>query len=143
MTSLSGLLAFQQNSTLPDNNIANANTPGYSRESVNLVSVPGPYIGGVSTGNGVAVNGVQRIFDQTVASQVVSEYCHQRLHTTSSIVFPARGVCRQSARQYVTNGLASQLQSLRVFSPPQIVANAPTEVPGFAPGRSSASSGSW
>ncbi|HEY4973072.1 MAG TPA: flagellar basal body protein, partial [Steroidobacteraceae bacterium] len=69
-TSVSGLLAFQQELDTTSNNIANASTPGYSRESVNLVSVPGPYIGGVSIGNGVAVNGIQRTFDQTVASQV-------------------------------------------------------------------------
>ena len=119
-TSVSGLLAFQQELDTTSNNIANATTPGYSRESVNLVSVPGPYIGGQSIGNGVAVNGVQRIFDQTVASQVVSATsAYNQLNT-----FASQAARVDNLLGSTTNGLASQLQSL--VTSLQTVANAPT-----------------
>ena len=49
-TAVSGLLAFQQELDTTSNNISNANTPGYSRETTDLVSVPGPYIGDLSIG---------------------------------------------------------------------------------------------
>ncbi|HEY3730425.1 MAG TPA: flagellar basal body protein, partial [Steroidobacteraceae bacterium] len=119
-TSVSGLLAFQQELDTTSNNIANASTAGYSRESVNLVSVPGPPIGALSIGNGVAVNSVQRIFNQTVASQVVSATsAYNQLNSFSS----------QAARidnllGSTTNGLSTQLQSL--VSALQTVANSPT-----------------
>jgi flagellar hook-associated protein 1 len=119
-TSVSGLLAFQQQLDTTSNNIANASTPGYSRESVNLVSVPGPYIGGVSIGNGVAVNGVQRIFNQTVASQVVSATsAYNQLNSFSSQAAQIDNLLGST-----TNGLSSQLQSL--VTALQTVANAPT-----------------
>ncbi len=119
-TSVSGLLAFQQQLDTTSNNIANASTPGYSRESVNLVSVPGPYIGGVSIGNGVAATGVQRIFDQTVASQVVSATsAYNQLNSFSSQAAQVDNLLGST-----TNGLSSQLQSL--VTALQTVANAPT-----------------
>jgi flagellar hook-associated protein 1 len=119
-TSVSGLLAFQQQLDTTSNNIANASTPGYSRESVNLVSVPGPYIGGVSIGNGVAVTGVQRIFNQTVASQVVSATsAYNQLNSFSSQAAQVDNLLGST-----TNGLSSQLQSL--VTALQTVANAPT-----------------
>jgi flagellar hook-associated protein 1 FlgK len=119
-TSVSGLLAFQQELDTTSNNIANASTPGYSRESVNLVSVPGPYLGGVSIGNGVAVDGIQRIFDQTVASQVVSATSsYNQLNSFSSQAAQVDNLLGST-----TNGLSSQLQSL--VTALQTVANAPT-----------------
>jgi flagellar hook-associated protein 1 len=119
-TSVSGLLAFQQELDTTSNNIANASTPGYSRESVNLVSVPGPYIGGVSIGNGVAADGVQRIFNQTVASQVVSATsAYNQLNSFSSQAAQVDNLLGST-----TNGLSSQLQSL--VTALQTVANAPT-----------------
>jgi flagellar hook-associated protein 1 len=119
-TSVSGLLAFQQQLDTTSNNIANASTPGYSRESVNLVSVPGPYIAGVSIGNGVAVNGVQRIFNQTVASQVVSATsAYNQLNSFSSQAAQVDNLLGST-----TNGLSSQLQSL--VTALQTVANSPT-----------------
>ena len=119
-TSVSGLLAFQQELDTTSNNIANASTPGYSRESVNLVSVPGPYIGGGSIGNGVAVDGVQRIFNQTVASQVVSATsAYNQLNSFSSQAAQVDNLLGST-----TNGLSSQLQSL--VTALQTVANAPT-----------------
>ena len=50
-------------------NIANVNTPGYSRQRVNLVSTAIPSAEG-SVGTGVKANGIARIYDQFLNSQI-------------------------------------------------------------------------
>ena len=71
---VSALLAFQQELDYDrQQHLQCARcTPGYSREIVNLVSNPGQYTGQVTIGSGVAVNSIQRVYNQTVASQVVT-----------------------------------------------------------------------
>ena len=119
-TAISGLMAFQQELDTTSNNISNANTPGYSRETTDLVSVPGPYIGGVSIGDGVQVSSVQRVYDQTVASQVVSATsAYNQLNSFSTQAAEVDNLLGSTS-----NGLSSQLQSLA--SALQTVANAPT-----------------
>jgi flagellar hook-associated protein 1 len=119
-TAVSGLMAFQQEIDTTSNNISNANTPGYSRETTDLVSVPGPYIGGVSIGDGVQVSSVQRVYDQTVASQVVSATsAYNQLNSFSTQAAEVDNLLGSTS-----NGLSSQLQSLA--SALQTVANAPT-----------------
>lgn len=46
------------------NNIANASTPGYSRQSVTLEQVQGQFAGSAYFGKGVQLTGVNRSFDQ-------------------------------------------------------------------------------
>jgi len=50
-------------------NIANVNTPGYSRQRVNLVSTAIPSAEG-PVGTGVKANGIARVYDQFLNSQV-------------------------------------------------------------------------
>jgi flagellar hook-associated protein 1 FlgK len=119
-TAVSGLMAFQQELDTTSNNISNANTPGYSRETTDLVSVPGPYIGQLSIGDGVQVSSVQRVYDQTVASQVVSATsAYNQLNT-----FSTQAAQIDNLLGSTSNGLSSQLQSL--VSALQTVANSPT-----------------
>ena len=119
-TAVSGLMAFQQELDTTSNNISNVNTPGYSRETTDLVSVPGPYIGTSSIGDGVAVSGVQRVYNQTVASQVVSATsAYNQLNS-----FSTQAAAVDNLLGSTSNGLSSQLQSL--VSALQTVANAPT-----------------
>jgi flagellar hook-associated protein 1 FlgK len=119
-TAVSGLLAFQQELDTTSNNISNANTPGYSRETTDLVSVPGPYIGQLSIGDGVQVSSVQRVYDQTVASQVVSATsAYNQLNS-----FSTQAAAVDNLLGSTTSGLSSQLQSL--VSALQTVANSPT-----------------
>ena len=119
-TAVSGLLAFQQELDTTSNNISNANTPGYSRETTDLVSVPGPYIGQLSIGDGVQVSSVQRVYDQTVASQVVSATsAYNQLNS-----FSTQAAAVDNLLGSTTSGLSSQLQSLA--SALQTVANSPT-----------------
>jgi flagellar hook-associated protein 1 FlgK len=119
-TAVSGLMAFQQELDTTSNNISNANTPGYSRETTDLVSVPGPYIGQLSIGDGVQVSSVQRVYDQTVASQVVSATsAYNQLNT-----FSTQAAQIDNLLGSTSSGLSTQLQSL--VSALQTVANAPT-----------------
>jgi flagellar hook-associated protein 1 len=119
-TAVSGLLAFQQELNTTSNNISNANTAGYSRETTDLVSVPGPYIGNLSVGNGVQVSSVQRVYNQTVASQVVAATsAYNQLNS-----FSTQAAAVDNLLGSTSNGLSAQLQSL--VSALQTVANAPT-----------------
>ena len=51
------------------NNIANVNTPGYSRQSVVLQTVEGQFTGSGYIGKGVDVSTIQRNFDQFLTRQ--------------------------------------------------------------------------
>jgi len=51
------------------NNIANVNTPGYSRQRVILESVPGQYTGGGYVGKGVDIRTISRSFDEFLTRQ--------------------------------------------------------------------------
>lgn len=53
-----------------DNNIANVNTPGYTREEVELQSVAPVNDGPASPGNGVSVEGIQSVRDELLQNQI-------------------------------------------------------------------------
>jgi flagellar hook-associated protein 1 FlgK len=67
---LTGLLAAQAGLRTTSNNTANVNTEGYSRQRINQVALPGQQVGSVSIGNGVVVDGVERIVDQFLVDQL-------------------------------------------------------------------------
>ena len=54
------------------NNIANANTPGYSRQQAQLSDALGQFTGSGFFGKGVNVTGVSRAYDQHLTNQAVS-----------------------------------------------------------------------
>jgi flagellar hook-associated protein 1 FlgK len=68
--SVSALQAFQAAISVTSNNIANANTPGYAKESIDLTSAAPQSNGSSSVGAGVVVNGINRSFSQAVANQL-------------------------------------------------------------------------
>jgi flagellar hook-associated protein 1 FlgK len=70
--SVSALEAFQAAVQVTSNNIANANTPGYARERVNLTTAVPQSNGGTPIGSGVQVSGIARSFNQTTANQLNS-----------------------------------------------------------------------
>ena len=61
---VSSLLANQAALQVVGHNIANANTPGFSRQRVNLEQVPGQNFGGSYFGKGVQIGSVERAFDR-------------------------------------------------------------------------------
>jgi flagellar hook-associated protein 1 len=68
--SVSALRAFQQAINVTSNNIANASTPGYDRESLNLAEALPQANGTATVGSGVAITGISRTYSQAAASQL-------------------------------------------------------------------------
>lgn len=66
----SALRAFQRALNTTGHNIANANTPGYSRQRVDLSSATPQYAGYGYIGTGVRTDAVQRFYDGFVENQV-------------------------------------------------------------------------
>jgi flagellar hook-associated protein 1 FlgK len=69
--SVSALQAFQRAITVTGNNIANASTPGYNRQSAELVTRTPEFSGNNWLGTGVDVATVTRAFDQAGYNQLV------------------------------------------------------------------------
>jgi len=67
------LLSHQQAISITGHNIANVNTPGYSRQRVNLATNPGLTSSPGQIGAGVKVSDIQRIYDQFLGSQINTE----------------------------------------------------------------------
>ena len=67
---VSALQAFQQAIEVTSNNVANANTPGYDVESINLGAASPQDQGNVPIGAGVVVNGISRSYSQAATSQL-------------------------------------------------------------------------
>ncbi len=70
--SISALNAFQAAINVTSNNVANANTPGYDRESVNLNEALPQSNGTLTVGSGVVVSGVSRAYSQAATNQLNS-----------------------------------------------------------------------
>ena len=68
--SVSALQAFQNAINVTANNVANASTPGYDRETVNLAEAIPQSNGAATVGAGVVVNGISRAFSQAAANQL-------------------------------------------------------------------------
>jgi flagellar hook-associated protein 1 FlgK len=69
-SSLTGLLAAQAGLRTTANNTANVNTEGYARQRIEQNALPGQSVGLISLGNGVVVEGVERIYDDFLAAQL-------------------------------------------------------------------------
>lgn len=65
-----GLLALQKALSTVGHNIANANTPGYSRQRVHLTSQVPQKLGGSYVGSGVTIQGVERISNEFLNQQL-------------------------------------------------------------------------
>jgi flagellar hook-associated protein 1 FlgK len=72
-SSLSGLNAAQLGLATTQHNIANASTPGYTRQQVQLSSRTAQASGAGFVGQGVDVTGVKRLYDQFLTSQVLQQ----------------------------------------------------------------------
>lgn len=118
--SVSALQAFQAAISVTSNNIANASTPGYDRERVNLTEGIPQSNGSVNIGSGVVVSGISRSFSQAAANQ---------LNTSQSSLgqlTALQGYTTQIDNLFGTTigGLSTSLQSF--YSAFSDVANAPT-----------------
>jgi flagellar hook-associated protein 1 FlgK len=118
--SVSALQAFQQAINVTSNNVANANTPGYDRERINLAAGVPQSNGSVSVGSGVVVTGISRAFSQAAANQ---------LNTSQSTLGQLTALQNYSTQidnlfGTTIGGLSTSLQTF--YNAYSDVANAPT-----------------
>jgi flagellar hook-associated protein 1 FlgK len=67
---ISGLKAQQTALSVTGNNITNAGTEGYSRQTVGFTENTPQFNGGVWTGNGVSVDSIKRVYDEFLTEQM-------------------------------------------------------------------------
>jgi len=96
-TALSGLLAHRKASEVTGQNIANVNTPGYSRQRIDLTAsasgtVPAVWARSTTVGNGVDVVGQTRIRDEFLERRFLAEQA-----TSSSLTRQAQTLSRVEA----------------------------------------------
>ncbi|MBI5626182.1 MAG: flagellar hook-associated protein FlgK [Nitrosomonadales bacterium] len=72
-SALSGMNAAQLGVATTEHNIANASTPGYTRQQILVGSRAGQQTGAGFIGQGVDVSGVKRIYDEFLTTQVLQE----------------------------------------------------------------------
>ncbi|HEX7012493.1 MAG TPA: flagellar hook-associated protein FlgK [Steroidobacteraceae bacterium] len=119
-TGLSGLLAFQRALDTTSHNIANVNTPGYSRQRVELGTREAHPYGNGWIGTGVDAQTTRRLYDELLAMQTRT--------TSSSLehldIFAASAERLNNMFGHSTTGLTATLQNFaNAF---QSLADAPT-----------------
>lgn len=121
-TGLSGLNAAQAALVTTGHNTANVNTPGYSRQSVQVASAGGSYSAGVGFfGNGAKVVDISRSYDQYLSSQLnQAQSANQALNTYYTQISQIDNLLANQKA-----GLAPQLQTL--FTHVQALANTPAD----------------
>ncbi|MEO6699407.1 MAG: flagellar basal body protein, partial [Paraperlucidibaca sp.] len=87
-SAISGLTAYQRALATTSHNIANANTDGYSRQTVSLTTRNPEQRGPLTLGSGVQLSSVQRAYDQYAVTQQRSTTAsfgqQQTLHSLST-----------------------------------------------------------
>lgn len=120
---VSGLLAFQRALETTSHNVANANTPGYNRQQVQLATQGADQLGSGWVGRGVQVTTIRRTFDATLSGQVRdATSTHAQLDTYAGFASRIDNLFGDSK-----TGLSSTLQ--RFVNAAQAVASSPTSTP--------------
>lgn len=128
-SALSGLLAQRQRLDVIGHNVANVSTPGYSRQSADLVSggggpAPALFSGSLLTGDGVDVVGISRYRDEFLETRALGER-----GATAQVSIQSRYLERLELvhTEPSDNGLAATLDTL--WSSFDDLANHPGEIP--------------
>ena len=82
----SGLNIYQMATEVTSQNIANVNTPGYSRQQVVLETAPPTTANGFPLGTGVRIASITRSYDALLQQQLVNAQTTQGYDTTKSTV---------------------------------------------------------
>lgn len=72
-TSRDALASNQMAIDITGSNIANVNTPGYSRQRTDFKSVGSVNVGGASAQIGVTISRVERLYDRFIESQIINQ----------------------------------------------------------------------
>ncbi|MGA8864758.1 MAG: flagellar hook-associated protein FlgK [Gallionella sp.] len=123
--SLSGMNAAQYQIATTENNIANASTPGYTRQQVQLTPAFEQNFGSGYVGQGVNVTTVRRIYDQYLTSQVLQQQTQASYLSTYQTAIGQVDNLLSNPNQ----GLSPALQNL--FSGMNDVANNPGSIPSL------------
>lgn len=122
-TGVSGLLAFQRALDTTSHNIANASTPGYSRQVAEFATRQADQYGSGWVGNGVDVSTIKRMYDDFLASQSrSSSSSYAQLNTFATQVGRINNLFADSS-----TGLSASLQNF--INAVQGVSNSPTSIP--------------
>jgi flagellar hook-associated protein 1 FlgK len=117
---ISALQAYQTALQVTSNNIANANTPGYARETVQLTNAAPQSNGAASIGAGVQVAGINRAYNALAANQLnTSQSSLGQLNSLQSYTTQIDNIVGSTA-----GGLSTALQNY--YSAWSTVANGPT-----------------
>lgn len=84
-TGVSGLAAAQKGLDTTGHNIANANTKGYNRQTVEQSSTVGIPFGGVYLGNGTQVSSISRAFNEFSFSEVLYNQSQYNLNNSMTV----------------------------------------------------------
>lgn len=121
-TSLTGMLAFQRALDVTSHNIANANTPGYTRQVTEFSARIGSGSSNTYVGGGVQVTTIRRMFDALQNDQLRSSTTgFARFDTLNNLTSRIDGFLAD-----VDTGLNSGLQSF--FNSVQDLANDPASI---------------
>ncbi len=121
-TSLTGMLAFQRALQVTSHNIANANTPGYTRQVANFTARAGSGDGNTYLGGGTQISSIRRIYDSIQTDQLrTSTTGFARFETLSTLSGRIDTLLADA-----DTGLNSSLQSF--FNSVQDVANDPASL---------------
>ena len=116
----SALNSLQRAISTTGNNIANANTDGYSRQDVEFASRTPNRIGGFTFGTGVEVSSVERAYDAFLTQDV-------RARTSSSSYFESYATTAGQVDNLMADPATSISAAMdRFFASMEAVANSPT-----------------
>ena len=118
--SLSGLNAAMYELNTTQNNIANANTPGYTREQVSLSPVTA---GAGTVGQGVDVVGVKRMYDQFLTTQLLQQQNQASYQNT----YLSSMTQVNNLLSSTSSGVTTTMQNF--FSAANSMANNPSSIP--------------
>jgi flagellar hook-associated protein 1 FlgK len=111
---LTALHGHRRSMEVASQNIANASTPGYSRQRVDLQAIGGPVIPGIfaqspGVGSGVSITDVQRIRDMFLESRVRTEVGQNEYLVGKQLVL---GRLEQTFGEPSDTGIQAQLSEL-------------------------------
>ena len=119
-----GLNAQQLALDVTSDNITNVNTPGYSRQTPQLQTLPSTTVNGISIGGGVQVATITRSYDSFLQSQMVSTNAADAQATTTNSTLQ---MVQTQFNDLTTAGISTSLQGF--FSAWQDLSANPSGVP--------------
>ncbi|MHB8472771.1 MAG: flagellar hook-associated protein FlgK [Gammaproteobacteria bacterium] len=121
---VTALLAFQRSLATTGHNIANVNTAGYNRQTVDLSANTPQFASNGFVGTGVQITGVNRIYSEFISNQVLgNNTAASRLSSYSQLTSQVDNLLANA-----NTGLSAGLQNF--FGATHDVANDPTSIPG-------------